>query len=90
MVLGGLSEDVAGMAERIEDSCGDRAGADLGPQDCRIVVDASGQVSDVQCARGDPTDEQRQTMDCIQAALNGLSFPCLAGFEVCPEYMIIE
>jgi hypothetical protein len=28
--------------------------------------------------------------ECIRSALAGLSFPCLAGSEVCPEFVCIE
>jgi hypothetical protein len=53
----------------------------------RIVLDAAGQVADVIGRWG---AEDAETLECYRSALDGLSFPCLAGSEVCPEYVIIE
>ena len=49
----------------------------------QVVLDAGGAVVDVR--GGSP-----EVVACIQAALSGLSFPCLASFEVCPEFAIAE
>jgi hypothetical protein len=49
----------------------------------QVVLDASGAVVDV---RGGPPE----VVDCIRASLAGLTFPCLASFEVCPEFAIAE
>ncbi len=53
----------------------------------RIVLDDSGQVADV-VGRGSSVPPE--TISCIQTALSGLTFPCLAGSQVCPEYICIE
>jgi hypothetical protein len=67
----------------------DRANAceplfDFGNQ-VRILLDASGAVVDV---RTDPPHPE--LADGLRAAVAGLTFPCLASFEVCPEYAIAE
>ena len=50
-----------------------------------IVLDAAGKVSKV------TSDAATAPLAaCVQKALTGLTFPCLASFEVCPEYVIAE
>ncbi|MBI3201945.1 MAG: cobalamin B12-binding domain-containing protein [Myxococcales bacterium] len=49
----------------------------------RVVLDAKGRVQRVD--GGKPALAQ-----CIRRVLAGLSFPCLASFDVCPEHVIIE
>lgn len=49
----------------------------------RVVLDAKGRVLRVD--GGLPTQAK-----CIRQVLAGLSFPCLASFEVCAEHVIIE
>ena len=34
--------------------------------------------------------EPLHNYDAVLAALEGLQFPCLANFDVCPEYLIAE
>jgi hypothetical protein len=53
-----------------------------------IVVDEEGRVVDVQTHEGDPVDTV--TRECILAALDGLVFPCLAGYTVCEEPVVLE
>lgn len=50
-----------------------------------IQVDAAGHFVDV--IGPSLTSE---TLDCIRAALVGLSFPCLGSAQICPEVCIIE
>ncbi len=47
------------------------------------MLDERGAVTDV---RGGPPD----VVACVRATLAGLTFPCLASFEVCPEFAIAE
>jgi hypothetical protein len=54
-----------------------------------IVVDSEGMVTDV-LPRDELDPPSRESMDCILSALSGLVFPCLANFQVCPEYVFIE
>lgn len=35
-------------------------------------------------------DPSPEYVSCILAVLDGLTFPCLAGYELCPTYVIIE
>ncbi|MBI5502032.1 MAG: radical SAM protein [Deltaproteobacteria bacterium] len=53
-----------------------------------IVVGADGRVTDVRSRAGYTVGSE--ILDCIRAALGGLVFPCLAGREVCPEYVFVE
>jgi len=50
-----------------------------------VVLGPGGTVTDVRTMPpGAPV------ADCVRTVLAGLSFPCLASFEVCPEYVIFE
>ena len=53
-----------------------------------VVVGADGRVTDVR-SRVEYTVGV-EVLDCIRTALAGLVFPCLAGREVCPEYVFVE
>ena len=50
-----------------------------------VVLDAKGSVVTVTT-----TPPASALATCVEKALAGLSFPCLASFEVCPEYVIAE
>jgi hypothetical protein len=53
-----------------------------------IVLDSNGAVVDV---RGPADgDTNSQVLDCILAALAGLTFPCLAGTQICSEEICEE
>jgi hypothetical protein len=80
-VTGGASTQLQAMNERIND-CGPLF--DFGNQ-VRIMLDPAGMVVDVTTDPPSP-----ELSDCLRAALSGLAFPCLASFEVCPEYAIAE
>jgi radical SAM superfamily enzyme YgiQ (UPF0313 family) len=82
-VQGGASKDAQAMAEAIDAACGALI-ANSGTQ-FSIVLDSAGKVVDV---KGVPGSEA--VVACVSAALANLSFPCLASFEVCPEYVIAE
>ena len=79
-VAGGAQADMEQLGTTVEEACdipfGDRF---------RIVLDEAGAVVDVISESGSTEIE-----DCVRAALAGLTFPCLASFEVCPEYAIAE
>jgi hypothetical protein len=49
-----------------------------------IVIDATGKVTGV---KGASSTQEEQ---CILQALSGLTFPCLAGYQLCPETVIAE
>ena len=53
-----------------------------------IAVGPDGRVVEVR-SRGTYV-VSTEMLDCIRSALEGLVFPCLAGHEVCPEYVFIE
>ena len=54
-----------------------------------IEVDEKGKVREI-TARKDADIVPPEAIDCIKKALKGLVFPCLAGYSICPEYVIIE
>jgi hypothetical protein len=80
-VPGGAQTDLQSMTDRVND-CGPLF--DFGNQ-VRILLDPAGVVVDV---RTEPPHPELE--DCLRTALAGLSFPCLASFEVCPEFAIAE
>jgi hypothetical protein len=53
------------------------------PAGYAIVLDSNGAVVDVRGAPDGGTNSQ--VLDCILAALGGLTFPCLANTQLCPE-----
>ncbi len=78
-IQGGARSDLQELANKIRASCPPNT-VDRG---FHIVLDASGKVVKV---------KSRSTVlsQCVKRALRGLSFPCLASFEVCPEFVIVE
>jgi radical SAM superfamily enzyme YgiQ (UPF0313 family) len=83
-VSGGSMTDMQAMYDAIEASCQALWDPNSFPQ-FDIKLDASGKVVGVTGDAG-----IQPLLDCIQAALVNLSFPCLASFDVCPEYAIAE
>ncbi len=75
---GRADDDMAQMAERADPCFADPFGPSV-----EVVLDDRGRVVEV---RGGPSE----VVTCIEAALRGLEFPCLASFEVCPEFAIAE
>jgi radical SAM superfamily enzyme YgiQ (UPF0313 family) len=63
-------------------------GAALYPAGYAIVLDSSGAVVDVRGAPDGGTNSQ--VLDCILAALGGLTFPCLANTQLCPEEIVMD
>jgi hypothetical protein len=53
-----------------------------------IVLDSNGAVVDVRSVADGGTNSQ--VLDCIRAALGGLTFPCLANTQLCPDETIVE
>ena len=77
------NDDNAKLASAIS-SCGE---VGYGPG-YAIVLDGNGAVVDV---RGPADgDTNSQVLDCILAALAGLTFPCLAGTQICSEEICEE
>ena len=77
------NQDDAKLVGAIE-SCG---AADYGAG-YAIVLDGNGTVVDVRA----PTEAGTNTevLNCILAALGGLTFPCLAHAQICPELISID
>jgi radical SAM superfamily enzyme YgiQ (UPF0313 family) len=74
---GNVADDFARVAAATED-CGPGV---------RIVLGDDGTVVDVVEGYGGVDEE---IMDCYRNVLAGLTFPCLASTQVCPEYVCIE
>jgi hypothetical protein len=53
-----------------------------------IVLDDNGAVVDVRSVADGGTNSQ--VLDCIRAALGGLTFPCLANTQLCPEEIVMD
>jgi radical SAM superfamily enzyme YgiQ (UPF0313 family) len=53
-----------------------------------IVLDDNGAVVDVRSVADGGTNSQ--VLDCILAALAGLTFPCLANTQLCPEEIAMD
>lgn len=83
-VNGGSMSDMQKMYDAIEAACQKLWDPSKFPQ-FDINLDASGKVVNVTGDAG-----IQPLLDCIGKALAGLSFPCLASFDVCPEYAIAE
>jgi hypothetical protein len=83
-IEGGATSDLQKMLLAINAACSDAAAWYELPQ-FQIVLDQGGKVVAV---NADPS--LNVLADCILGALQGLTFPCLAGFEICPEYAIAE
>lgn len=77
-VEGGARADMERMAASGDPCFVDPFGASV-----QVVLDEVGRV--VRVDGGDP-----EIVACLEAALTGLTFPCLASFEVCPEFAIAE
>ncbi len=81
-IEGNATDEAKGLGQAIDKACGGQIGF---PVQLKIVLDAGGKVVDVVTTPNTPALNQ-----CVTAALAGLSFPCLASLEVCPEYAIAE
>ncbi len=79
---GGAQTDMSRLAASL-DPCAAVLYSGGGP--IVVVLDGRGAVSDVRT-----TDPGSPVAACVRRVLEGLSFPCLASFEVCPEYIISE
>jgi len=77
-VMGDVNADMTRMATAA-DSCISFSGS------VEIVLNDAGRVTDVR-SRGASTD----VVACVRRALDGLTFPCLASFTICPEFAIAE
>jgi len=80
-VDGGAKEDMTRLAETAAAACGGM----FFDGSFQVVLGADGSVIDVRTRFGDPA-----LAACVRDALRGLSFPCLASLEVCPEFAIAE
>ena len=84
-VDGGYSDQIDTMADEIEEECN----AIIESGDIYVIeFDSSGIVVAVTPQNQDP--HSLEVAACVMTALEGLEFPCLADFEICPEYMIAE
>lgn len=88
-VKGGRYNDQEQMEKVLTASCGNNQPFGLNAiYGVQIVLDASGKVQDVVSRPGATPDPA--ALLCVKQALAGLTFPCLAGFQICPEHIIVE
>ncbi len=87
VVEGETMQDIVRVAEQVIPDCFedfyDIAGS-------RIVVDSEGRILEITHDEGSPDHPPEEVLECMRVALDGLVFPCLAGYEICPEFVIIE
>jgi hypothetical protein len=76
---------MARLGQKVVARCAERGRSFRGGA---IVLDENGRVSDVRAAND--SEEAAEARRCVLAALGGLRFPCLAGMQVCPEWVIVE
>ncbi|MDI7268956.1 MAG: hypothetical protein QME96_13280, partial [Myxococcota bacterium] len=82
---GGECRDMADLAAAAE-ACSNVYGCWYGVD---IVVDEGGVVVEVR-ETGDGWCEDPSVIDCLRTVLVGLEFPCLAGYEICPEPPVVD
>ena len=92
-ITGGDRADHERMVQAVETECPDALewaeGGGYEWVEVVVVVDPDGRVTDVRLR--DPSWPARpEVLECLRNALAGPVFPCLAGYEVCPEYVILE
>ena len=87
VVEGGMLDDFMEVARGLLTDCIDDFNQIAGS---RIVVDSEGRVVEVTHQEDSPGHPSEEVLECMLAALDGLVFPCLAGYEICPEFVIIE
>ena len=80
-ITGGGQRDAEKVAKAVA-RCGVGGTGGFTPA-VRVFLDAKGRVQRVDGGKS-------QRGNCIKQVLMGLSFPCLASFEVCAEHVIIE
>jgi hypothetical protein len=84
-IEGGMGTDRARMSEVSGGACDMYS---VSNHEFVVSLDEEGYVSQVTPTSTDP--DAVETANCVAAALKGLQFPCLANFDVCPEYLIAE
>ncbi|MFW5740515.1 MAG: hypothetical protein ACOC1F_09130 [Myxococcota bacterium] len=82
-VEGGAQADADAMNQRLKELCGP-----VYNEGIAVVVDPNGAVVGVEQHYGNPVDPE--VAACVLKALEGLTFPCLAAYTVCPESIIAE
>jgi hypothetical protein len=78
----GASGQAQSMAQAIQAACASQISPST---QFSVALDATGAVLKVTATPAAPA-----LTDCVTKALAGLKFPCLAGFEVCAEFVIAE
>lgn len=82
-VIGGAGNDADALFEAIQATMGACSYPSVAVS--RIVLDAGGKVHEVVLDSNEPDQsaELLQALECWTEALQGLSFPCLAGTDMC-------
>jgi len=86
-VRGGATTDADRLREVLVGACPDWFAWEEGS--FAIVLDATGEaVGMTPVSPGTPVPADLE--DCVLGALSGLTFPCLGGYTICPEFVIAE
>ncbi len=85
-VDGGAGAQAASMMDTVHAACPDYFYESMGS--IAILLDATGAVVGVTVKPGHMVPDG--VLQCVKTALDGLTFPCLAGYEICPEFVIAE
>jgi anaerobic magnesium-protoporphyrin IX monomethyl ester cyclase len=91
-VYGEMDTEGTAIHDAIEKACG----YSFYNEDFVIEIDATGRVTTVRgpwdagVSRYEADGGHTDVQSCLEKALAGLTFPCLAGAHVCPEYIIVE
>lgn len=82
---GGTNTELNSLGASIAEDCGTNYSSH---RSFVVHLDENGYVSGVEALTDDAA--VLEAAACVAAALEGLQFPCLANFDVCPEYLIAE
>ena len=85
VIAGGDGADRKRMRRAVDKTC---KGAWHQLWGVKVVLDRKGRVKDVLRQAG--RKPRPAAVRCIRRALRGLRFPCLAGYRICTEHVIVE
>jgi hypothetical protein len=81
-IQGDATEDFRQLELVVGDSCPPF------PNDIIVQFNSEGQVADVIAMPGEDVDTE--ALECVMSHLDGLMFPCLAGYDTCYYEMVYD
>jgi radical SAM superfamily enzyme YgiQ (UPF0313 family) len=88
-ITSGDQEDWHRLGERAASRCPEAFEGWPGWWEVMVWIGPDGRVADVTTREG-AEPPAPEILACLRSAFEGLVFPCLTGYEVCPEYVIVE